>query len=197
MRSFLAALPDEPCQQFLDREIVRLQTVLADMPVRWTAQENLHLTLHFLGNISPALADRLVRHIPAALGARRTFDAPLRETALFPGIERPEALAVLTERIPALSGLISALRRAAHRSGLQVERRRFRGHITLGRLQKSREQKLRRNRRKQQDYTTAFMGINGAAPAPALRVSKLVLFESQLRPEGPRYIPLESFSLQP
>ena len=195
MRSFLAVLPNEPCQQFLNWEIARLQAVLAGVPVRWTAEENLHMTLHFLGNITPALAARLVQHIPAALGARRAFEVPLQGTALFPGSMQPKALAVLSERMPALSGLVSTLRRAAQQAGLRVERQRFRGHITLGRLQNNKKKKLRRDRREAQ--TASLVEIDSGAPVPSLQVAELVLFESQLRPQGPLYIPLENFPLQP
>ena len=197
MRSFLAVAPDARCQHFLEQEIARLRAALPQVPVRWTADENLHLTLHFLGNITPALAQQLVQRLPAALSARRAFDAPLRETTLFPGAQRPRALAVTIARMPALSGLVSTLRRTAQQSGARVERQRFRGHITLGRLHNSGHSSRRKERGKEAQHNADLMEIGGSAPAPPLRVAELVLFESQLRPEGPRYIPLENFALQP
>ncbi len=99
---------------------------------RWVAEENIHLTLRFIGEVAEdvagdaAAALATVRAKPFALtvdGAGH-FESRKRVRALWLGVERSDALMTLRERIE------SALVRA----GLEPERRKFKPHITIARI---------------------------------------------------------------
>ncbi len=99
---------------------------------RWVPEENIHLTLRFIGEVADDVAGDgaealgTVRAAPFALtvdGAGH-FESGKRVRALWLGVERSEALMALRGRIE------SALVRA----GLEPERRKFKPHITIARI---------------------------------------------------------------
>ena len=146
--------------------------------VRWVAPEAIHLTLRFLG---PSQADQLERMKPAlaaAAGACPPLAASVRGASMFPERGAPRVLWVGLEAPPALLTLQAACEEAARRAGYEAERRPFRAHLTLGRWRER-------------------------APRPALpaldlgstMLRRLVLFRSELRPQGARHTPLEGFAL--
>ena len=91
------------------------------------ADERLHLTLHFLGQVPATLLPQLVPALQLR-GSRFTLD-------IGPPQMWPRGLAVLpcTPAPPALRALHVALAAALAGLGLSVERRPFRPHVTLAR----------------------------------------------------------------
>lgn len=111
-----------------------LGKLLANPPrgVRPVLAGQMHLTLHFLGDVEDgrraALRQALsrVRHEP--------FTIAIRGTGVFPPRGRPSVLwAGLAESVP-LAGLYAALGAAIEGCGLEVERRPYVPHVTLARL---------------------------------------------------------------
>jgi 2'-5' RNA ligase len=106
---------------------------------RWIDEDNLHLTLRFIGEVERPVANDLA----AALGqiAARPFTLSIDGVGHFDKRSRhgssPRAL---WARVP-LTGLLSELRmkveRACETVGLGRETRRFTPHITLARLDRS------------------------------------------------------------
>ena len=127
-RLFLALdLPDE-----VDMDI---QMMSGGIPgARWQKPEQLHLTLHFLGEVDGGVMRRLI----AALGQLEApaFELGLRGAGVFPprgqprviwlGVDPPEPVRVLHQR--------SA--RILDELGLERERRKFSPHVTVARLRK-------------------------------------------------------------
>ena len=94
---------------------------------RPVAPEQLHLTLHFLGNVPRQQVPELrsVLRVPF-----RPFELRFSHCELWPG----GLLVVSPDAVPAaLADLHAALREALHRLGLRTEARAFRPHITLAR----------------------------------------------------------------
>jgi 2'-5' RNA ligase len=107
---------------------------------RWVPEENLHLTLRFIGETHKHLAEE-IDHALAALRAKKfsvqfsgvgTFNKGGREVALWVGVARN----------PQLDLLQSKIEQALQRVGLEPERRRFVPHVTLARLDNAPELKL-------------------------------------------------------
>lgn len=109
--------PDQLLERFADIERPK------DPGVKWVPQENLHITLRFLGDADiDEVADRLDQVLlpttTAVVGP--AFDL-LGERSLITPVAGVEELAAVVQR--ALRGL-----------GTERERARFRGHITVARL---------------------------------------------------------------
>jgi len=94
-----------------------------DQGVKWVPQENLHVTLRFLGDADvDEVVDRLDDvHFPTATAVVGPAFDLLGERSLITPVAGVDELAEVVTR--ALRGL-----------GTEPERRRFRGHITVARL---------------------------------------------------------------
>jgi len=112
----------------------RLGQLVADAPrgVRPVRPAQLHLTLHFLGDVEdetcPALHEALagVRHEP--------FTIAIRGTGVFPPRGRPTVLwAGIADSVP-LTAVHAVIRAAIESCGLPIEHRPYVPHVTLARL---------------------------------------------------------------
>jgi len=123
MRLFLALWPDDE---------VRARLAGAQRAWGWPRRavcvppQQLHATLHFLGEVDEPAVPALVAGLPPAL----RFTLRLARAALW-----PRGLAVLEadEVPPALAQLHAALAALLRAQGLRVEARRLRPHVTLAR----------------------------------------------------------------
>jgi 2'-5' RNA ligase len=111
-----------------------------DADVRWTREENLHLTLRFLGEITDeqlALAGTL----PAALRPEGGFQLGAHGLGAFPSLRNASVLWAGVEGrersdTDALLRIQGATEGWAQQLGLPPERRRYSPHITLGRVRR-------------------------------------------------------------
>lgn len=152
----------------------RLSDIATGIPgARWVPDENLHLTLRFIGEVDRPLAEE-VDHALAALRSKKftivltgvgTFQKGGRETTLWVGVERNEALDRLQAKIE----------QALQRVGLEPERRRFVPHVTLAKLDNTVEGKL-----------VSFVQAHNLFRSE-LAVGHFTLFSSILAKEQPVY----------
>lgn len=146
--------------------------------VRWVRPEGLHVTLHFLGNIERAQAAPLARAVGEAVRGIAPFDLVLGAACPFPSARRPRVLALDVAPVQPIAELAAAVERGVAREGFEPERRPFRAHLTLGRIQKGRGP-----------------DPSGVAAGASSRVQEVVLFRSELSRSGARYTPLERVGL--
>ncbi|MGH2917786.1 MAG: RNA 2',3'-cyclic phosphodiesterase [Solirubrobacteraceae bacterium] len=138
--------------------------------VRRLPAENLHLTLAFLGMRSPAEADAVAALLPelaAPVGELRTAGA------LWLAPRRPGVLTVALAGEPALEALQASVAAALARAvGYESEQRRFRPHVTVGRVRRG---------------TRIRAGELPDPPALAFGAEALTLYRSHTGPGGSRY----------
>jgi RNA 2',3'-cyclic 3'-phosphodiesterase len=144
----------------------------APCEVRRVPAENLHVTLAFLGTCAEqdgAGAAAVLSTVARPVGTLRTAGA------LWLPPRRPGVLTIALAHEPALAELHRDLERAlADAIGFQPERRRFRAHVTVGRV--------RRGTRVRQDPLEP--------PALEFPAATLTLYRSHTGPGGARYEPL-------
>jgi 2'-5' RNA ligase len=173
MRAFIALEPDPSAQAALQACLRRLRQAADARDVKWVSEDNLHLTLRFLGVIDPAQKDRLIELLKSqlpALGAAHSLR--MSEPRLFPRPAQARVIACMIEPDAWLSQLAGACERCAQAIGLPSERRPFHSHITLGRTR-----------------PTFQWRVFEAWPATwtALMPARVTLFKSILAPRGPTY----------
>jgi 2'-5' RNA ligase len=147
--------------------------------------ESYHLTLRFLGNVANDALPELVEAVREGLsGAAPSEVSPcvvqLGAPAAFPNGRRPRVVILPVTPEEPLAELASRIEAAVVDVGLKPERHRFRAHLTLGRVRARR------------------LPVLQDAPAPALAsvpVRQVVLFRSDLAPDGARYTPIQELSL--
>ena len=179
MRAFVAVeLPDE-ARAALARWQSQLKAAGAD--VAWTAPENLHVTMRFLGEIDDAQRQAVERCAEAAAAPAAPFDAALSEPGAFPSTRRPRVLWMgIGQGAEALTQVAGALERGIAASGFAAEDRGFVAHVTLGRA---------RSPRGLSRLAARLEAPGWSSPAP-FRVDHLTLFQSRLSSAGPAYTAL-------
>jgi 2'-5' RNA ligase len=124
-RLFYALWPDDPVRHAL----LHWQTANLPATVRWQHRADLHLTLHFLGQVEPDRLDAL-----RALGAGIRvdgFELVLDRLGHWP---RPQVLWAGPAEIPReLAELHARLGAGLQALGFELDRRPFAAHLTLAR----------------------------------------------------------------
>jgi 2'-5' RNA ligase len=154
--------------------------------VRWTRDDQLHLTLKFLGPVDPSCVDSLISSLAAVAAATAPFVLTVTECGGFPSLAHPRVLWAGVSA-PPLAALAQEVDAACVRHGFPAETRPFHPHVTLGRVRDGRGGIGAEARR---ILDTAAGGLHGRAP-----VDDIVLFESQLGPRGARYTPVARMPL--
>lgn len=148
---------------------------------RWQSDEQLHLTLRFIGE-----ADRhLAADIAAALGTihHPRFTLSLDRIGQFDRRGRIESLWVGVTPQTAVEGLKRKVDQALLRVGIPPEQRAYLPHITLARFS-----------RRPGDLSD-FAARSGHLAAPPFAVDHFLLYESHLAQDGAAYVPLVRFAL--
>jgi 2'-5' RNA ligase len=166
-RLFVALRPPPPLRAYLTARMGGVAHA------RWQSDDQLHLTLRFLGEVDRSRAEEVA-------GALRTIDRP-RPSIAIDGVGsfgRDRGITSIWARVapdPALIRLHDRIERVLIRLGLGAEPRVFRPHITLARL-------------------SAGAGVPPAALAPLaglafdpVTVDQVLLFESTVGPTGAHY----------
>ncbi len=184
LRTFLAIeLPESILKRI--GEVQRdLKSSRAD--VRWASPENIHLTLKFFGNIEESEIDSIVKSIEEPVRTTSPIFITVRGMGAFPGLKNPRVIWVgLHDERKVLVSLQKRLEGELEKIGFPPEGRPFRPHLTLGRT--------RSNRGK--DELVKGMERYREEEFGNFQVEKVVLFKSDLKPEGPIYTALREVKL--
>lgn len=154
------------------------------LPVRWSEPQAMHLTLCFLGETAEALVGPLLDAAGAALCGAHAPLLTLAPAGTFPGVVW-QGVGGQTRELLRLQG---ALAEALVPLGFPRERRAFRPHLTLGRLQRDAPPSA------QMQIEHALRLLPAPRPTP-WRAERVTLFSSQLRPSGPSYAALGGVAL--
>jgi 2'-5' RNA ligase len=184
IRAFFAVDLDAAAREAASAVANALRALPGGEAVGWVRPENLHVTLRFLGDIDASRIDPLVDAVDESLspaGQDRVgstpFETILAAPRLFPSPRRPRVVILDVAPEAPWVALAEAVEGAVVTAGFAPEARRFRPHLTLGRI-RGRE----------------FPAVD-AAPAPqaSWEVREAVLFRSDLHSSGVRYTPLAQF----
>lgn len=156
--------------------------------LRWISPENLHFTVRFLGEITPAQLAQVRLATREAASSSAPFRLVLHGIGAFPSLQRPQVIWVgVREGSEALAALSSRLDAALARHRFPPEQRPFVAHLTLARV---------RDRRVWGDLVRALSGFREAAVGTQ-EVRCLAVMESHLHPGGARYTRVEEVPLGP
>ena len=109
----------------------------AHLPVRWAAEDTLHLTLKFLGDVEDERAGPIGDALARAVQAVRPFAVGLGGVGAFPSASKPRVVWLGMERHPALELLANDVELALMGLSFEPELRPFTPHVTLGRAERS------------------------------------------------------------
>ncbi len=162
-------------------EIAKVRTLLQEPKgdIRWTRVESLHLTLKFLGDIERSQVEPVLSVLHGLAQQRPPFRAVAQGLGTSPHPRRPRVLwaGLQGERI---SELREAIETGLLPLDFPPEERAFTPHLTLGRVRSLRgwERVLLILKAHEQTYFGEST------------IDHMTLYQSELRPDGPRYTSL-------
>ncbi len=174
-RLFVAIRPPKAVRDLL------LDTIEGIASLRWQEDEQLHLTLRFVGEVERPLAE----DIAVALETLRfaPFDIRIAGVGRFDHCKRGALWAGVEPRAP-LAALAAKIERICVGVGLPPERRAFHPHITLARWGRGAG-----------DSLDPFLAGHAALRCDDFRVDKITLYESRLGRDGAHYEAVADYPL--
>ena len=136
LRTFIALTPPTTFQHTIAE--VRAVFQPLQLPWRWVAPEQIHLTLKFLGHVPVEQVTVIAQAMEYAAQGQTAFTLRAQSLGCFPHPSRPRVLWIgLADPSQALAHLTECLTTALLPLGFPPEDRPFHPHLTLARAQNS------------------------------------------------------------
>jgi len=142
---------------------------------RRTTRDQMHITLHFIGEVDAAMQNQLMAALPAV--QIEPFELTLRNVGHFPPKGKVRVLWAGVEIAPQLQTLHQTIGGTLQNLGIKIEERVYNPHVTLARL------KINPSRRAIQ----SFLDDNAQFRTVPFRVDEFALYSSQLTSQGAIY----------
>ena len=153
---------------------------------KWVQPAKIHLTIKFLGDTSTDAIAKIGEAIQCSAKACPPIELCAKGIGVFPGINRARVVWVgIKGETDLLRKLQESLQNELSQIGFARERRSFKGHLTLGRLNKSPDPNV---------LLKAIEELEGFESEP-FTADRVILFKSDLKPEGAVYSEVMSVKL--
>ena len=147
--------------------------------LRWTDPEHLHITLRFLGQVEESQLAKINTLLHEQIPLCESITLSTRRLLLLPP-RKPHILGLAIHLNQALANLVRVINQAHSSVGIDLEKRPFLAHITLGRFNESTQH---------EDF------ILNAVKSIEDKANRVVLYESEPTESGSVYTPLDTFDL--
>lgn len=174
-RLFVAIRPPEPIRSVL------LTAMGGVSAARWQSDDQIHLTVRFIGEVDRHQA----RDIDATLAAihHPRFEIRLDGIGTFGRRDHPDTVWAGIAPHEPVKRLHEKVDRALERVGFTPEQRAYMPHITLARLKRS------------SGPVGGLLERSGGLRSAPFLVDSFTLYESRLTPEGAAYTPVNRYQL--
>ena len=154
--------------------------------IKWVAPKNIHLTLRFLGDVSPHDLVSVGRVLSNAVKNVSPFSLFAKGIGAFPNLSRPRVIWIgIAGHMENLKRLYGNIGEQLESVGIENEKRKFAGHLTVGRVKGKIDPILLINAVEElKRFETQLFTVN-----------HVILFESELNPKGAVYTKLFSAEL--
>jgi 2'-5' RNA ligase len=188
LRSFIAVEIPPTIQAAIGCSTASLQKALPRPLVRWVADQNLHLTLKFLGDVSPANLERLVEAIRSEVIRLPGFELIVDGLGAFPNTRRARVIWIGIQAPVGLASLHHIVESVSARFGYPVEDRPLSPHLTIGRVGHDVNAV---------DFEQIYAAVEGTfvGRLGSTRVDAVHIFKSDLQPFGSVYTHLYTLPL--
>jgi 2'-5' RNA ligase len=184
IRSFLAfdIESDTVLNRFATMQNLLVQT---GTDLKLVEPQNIHITVRFLGNITPAMAEKILEAMQNVQFA--PFNVQINGLGSFPNLRYPRVVwAGITEGADQLKSVFSQLEPRLRGLGLAPDHKGFSPHLTIARVKSGRNKAL----------LTEFVTENANYDFGVVKAECLRLKKSNLTPKGPIYSTLKEFCPQ-
>ena len=176
-RLFIAIELPATLRKQVQDHIDQLKKALPDARASWTREENLHLTIKFLGDTPVNRVEALSQAAARAAAQVSPFEIIIGGCAAFPTRGQPRVLWIgIEDPTGAQNKLYRALEDECAEAGFAREQRPFHPHLTVARLRKP-----------QGSHRVAELYGEMGFTNQQVSVSEMVLFRSEMLSEGSRH----------
>lgn len=187
LRTFVAVEIDEAIRRRAAEVIGELSGTSAK--VKWVEPEQMHFTLKFLGEVDIRDTAAICKAVAKAAERLAPFEIKCQGVGAFPKNDRPRTVWLGVsqgeeEMVTLHDGIDDRLAKLGHRQ----EHRRFRPHLTIGRVRQSTPDQI--------GELAAGLEQFHDFDAGEMLVREVVVFSSTLAPTGPTYTPLGTARLK-
>lgn len=180
-RIFLAISIDP----YWQKKIMKLESRLASLNLpdyHIIPSEKLHITIHFWADINLTQVSTIMDSTAHVCQTFRAFTVSLQDIIVFPSERKPRVVAIQIEQNAMLKALRQQLSKQYIDSGLAVEKRTYKPHISLARFLKK--------------IPLANPLLENPFDPEPMYIEQVTLFESLVAEHGNIYAPLARFELQ-
>ncbi len=186
LRTFVAVEINDSVRRKAAELIQQLSETSAK--VKWVDPLFLHFTLKFLGEVDVRQTHKICRAVEQGVADCEPFELHCHGVGAFPDLSRPRTVWLgVNEGEDAMVALHHGIEERLAQLGFRQEHRRFRPHLTIGRVRQSTPAEiatLAQVLEQQQDFD-----------AGESLVQEVVVFSSHLAPAGPTYTSLGTIKL--
>ena len=187
IRAFIAIDLSPGIYEKLENISSKLQNRLSNLPTRWVQTKNIHLTIKFLGDVSPSNLELVKRILQVETAHFSPFDISTGELGAYPTIHRPRVIWIGTKVPHELVDFHHCIENETARLGYTREKRKYSPHLTLARV-------TRNANSNQVAQIGTLLGECKVGFLGAARIDKVHLYGSDLKPGGAEYTKLYSAS---
>jgi len=180
MRSFVAIPLNAEIISRIEKAQRELKTLSAD--VKWVNPTSIHLTLKFLGNIEEGDIEKIAQGIQQGIRGFQPWIAAVKNMGAFPSLKNPRVVWIgIDDPGGQLIELQNHVEKEMENLGFEKEERAFSPHLTLGRVRSP----------KGKDELVKYLVDEREQIFGEIKVDRVILFKSELRPSGAVYTPLK------
>jgi 2'-5' RNA ligase len=154
--------------------------------INWVAEHNMHVTLKFFGETDESFLGPICSGLQKRAGQTLSFTIRLIKTGIFGSSYAPRVIWAGIEPFCALQDLMISVQNDMAELGFERDRQNIVPHLTLGRIKNLKDKKLF------QEIAERYREVVSLPE----QIRTVFLYESILRPEGPRYMIIKSFLLK-
>jgi len=184
IRSFIAIELNKETREKLAVIQNKIKQTEADLKLVNT--NDIHLTLHFLGNIELPKIDSLKKNLASIIGALSNFKIKPHGIGAFPNIKNPRVIWVgIADGKTKLMTVQERIGSELKKLGIEPEKREFHPHLTLARVKSEKNKHI------------LVKALKEFSPPQFDKISvcEIILFKSILSPSGPIYEVLKRWEL--
>jgi 2'-5' RNA ligase len=180
MRAFVSLEPPQTVKKEIDEIQQKLKA--AGLQAHWVKPEIIHLTLAFLGSVTPDKIEPIKKIIQNIASQMNPVKLKLSQLNCFPNPIKPRIIFIkLSGKLGKLNALAIKIRQQLKKENIWFDKKPFSAHLTLARIKKKQNltNLVKKIKIKQVEFTA----------------SQITLTKSQLTDLGPIYTQIKTIAL--
>lgn len=174
-RTFIAV--KIPVSKQTAEQIKNIKDELQDENIKWVEIFNIHITLFFVGDTDEEMIQSISSNLNNLLYSKESFILKGKGIGVFKNLQNPRVLWMGIEESEYLQHLKLTIDQMMKKLGFEIETRKFKPHLTLGRI------KFVNDKRKFKNVLDCYKEFY----FQDFKINKVIFYESKLTPSGPVY----------